>query len=64
VTSSGTYILLYTVFSNTLRLCSSLEMREDVPYPYKTRGKIIIIYIFIFMVLDGRWKDKKFLAAC
>jgi hypothetical protein len=36
------------VFSNTLSLCSFLNVRDPVLYPYKTRGKIIGLYILIF----------------
>jgi hypothetical protein len=28
------------LFSNTLNLCSSLNVRDQVPHPYRTRGKI------------------------
>jgi hypothetical protein len=45
VTSSvfGPNILLNTLFSNTLSLCSSLNVRDQVLYPYKTTGKIIVL---------------------
>jgi hypothetical protein len=51
-------ILLSTLFSNTLSLCSYLNVREQVWHPYKTTGKIIIFYILIFMFLDSRREDK------
>jgi hypothetical protein len=49
VTSSlfGPNILLSTLFSNTLNLCSSLNVRDQVSYPYKTTGKIIVLYILL-----------------
>jgi hypothetical protein len=34
------------LFSDTLSPCSSLDMTDELPYPYKTRGKITILYIF------------------
>jgi hypothetical protein len=34
-------LALITLFSNTLRLCSSLNIRGQVSHPYKTTGKII-----------------------
>jgi polysaccharide pyruvyl transferase WcaK-like protein len=37
--------LLSTLFSNTLILCSSLNVRDQVSHPYRTTGKIIF-YIF------------------
>jgi hypothetical protein len=42
VTSSllGTIILFRTLFSNTLSLCSSLNVRDHVLHPYKTTGRI------------------------
>jgi len=40
-------VLLSTVFSYILTLCSSLSMREDVSRPYKTTGKIVVLYILI-----------------
>ena len=50
VTSSllGPNILLNTLFSNTLSLHSSLNVKDQVSHPYKTTGKIIVLYILIF----------------
>jgi hypothetical protein len=45
----GPNILLSILFSNTLNLCSSLSMRDRVSHPYKTTGKIMVLYISIFM---------------
>jgi hypothetical protein len=46
VTSSllGPNILLRTLLSNTLNLCSSLNMRDQVSHPHKTTELIGIIY--------------------
>ena len=41
----GPNILLNTLFSNTLSLCSSLNVSNQVSHPYKTMGKIIVLYI-------------------
>ena len=38
----GPNILLNTIFSNTLSLCSTLNLRDQDSHPYKTTGKIII----------------------
>ena len=39
----GPIILLSTLFSNTLSLCSSLNVSDQVSHPYKTAGKIIVL---------------------
>jgi hypothetical protein len=59
VTSSllGPNILLRTLFSNTLSLCSSLNVRDQVSHPYKTTGTIIVLRILTFMFLDSRQED-------
>jgi hypothetical protein len=36
----GPNILLSTLFSNTLSLCSSLNVRDQVSHPYRTTGHI------------------------
>jgi hypothetical protein len=40
----GANILLSTLFSHTLSLCSSLNIRDQVPHPYRTTSKIIVLY--------------------
>jgi hypothetical protein len=47
ITSSlfGTNIPLSILFSNTLSLCSSLNVRDQVLHPHRTTGKIIVLYI-------------------
>jgi hypothetical protein len=39
-TAAGPHILLGTLFSNTFGLCFSLNVRDQVSYPYKTAGKV------------------------
>jgi hypothetical protein len=41
-------ILLSTLFSNTLSLCSSITVTDQVSHPYKTTGKIIVLYSQMF----------------
>ena len=50
VTSSllGLNILLNTLFSNTSSFLSSRNISDQVSHPYKTTGKIIVLYILIF----------------
>ena len=43
----GPNILLSTLFSNTLSLRPSLNVRDQDSHPYKTVGKIIVLYISI-----------------
>jgi len=62
VTSSllGPNILLSTLFLNTLSLRSSLSVSNHISHPYKTTGKIIVLYIFIFIFLGSKLEVKRF----
>jgi hypothetical protein len=56
----GPNILLNTLFSKLLTLCSSLKLRDQVSHPYSTTGKITVLYILIFRFFDMRREDKRF----
>ena len=45
----GPNIFLNTIFSNTLSLRSSLYVCDQDSHPYKTTGKIIALYILMFV---------------
>ena len=62
VTSSllGPNIFFSTLFSNTLSLCPSLSVRDQVWYQYKTRGEIIWHFVIKTKthgkkIPSGRW---------
>jgi len=55
----GPNILLSTLFSYTINLCSSLSVRVIVSRPYKTTDKIIIFYVLIFKFLEMRREDQR-----
>ena len=61
VTSSplGPNILVNTLFSNTLSLHFSVNLSDQVSRPYKTTGKIIVIYISVFKSVDSKLEDKR-----
>ena len=62
VTSSllGPNILLSTLFSNTINLCSSLNVSDRFSHRYKTTSKIIVLFIFIFIFYYSKLDNKIF----
>jgi hypothetical protein len=54
--------LLSTLFSNTLKLCSFLSVKDQVSHPYKTIGKIMFLHILIstfFREATGKQKTEQ-----
>jgi hypothetical protein len=50
-------ILLSTLFSNTLSLCFSLNVGDQVSHPYKTTSKIIVLYILIYIFFHRKLEN-------
>ena len=55
VTSSllGPNTLLNTLFSNTLSLRYTLNVSDKFSHPYRTTGRIIVIYIVMYWILQA-----------
>jgi len=54
----GPNIRLRILFSNTLSLHSSLNVRDHVSQPYSTTDNIIVLYILIFKFLERSLEAK------
>jgi hypothetical protein len=54
-------VLFNTLFSNILRLRSSLNVRDQVSHPYTSTFEIIVLFISIFIFLDNRTGRQKIL---
>jgi hypothetical protein len=48
----STYVLFRIFFSNTLHMCSSLNVRDQVSLPHKIRDKVIVLYVLFAPSLD------------
>jgi hypothetical protein len=48
------------ILLKTLSLRSSLNVSDQVSHPYKTTGKIIVLYILIYTLLNRKLEDKRF----
>jgi hypothetical protein len=50
----GPYIILGTLLSNTLSLSSFLNLRDQVSHPYKTIGKIAVLYVLLIIFVERK----------
>jgi hypothetical protein len=55
----GPNIPLSTLFTNTLTLCSSPNVTDQVSQPYKTNDRIMVLDILTFRFPDNRREDRR-----
>jgi hypothetical protein len=48
------------LFSNTPSLCFSLNVTDQISHPYRTTGKITVLYILIFKFFDSNREKRRF----
>jgi hypothetical protein len=53
-----------TIFSNILMLSSSLQMRDKLLHPYKTKSKIIVVHTLTFTFQHSICEHKQFWIQC
>jgi hypothetical protein len=56
--------IICTLFSNTLVLCFSHNIRNQVSHQCVTTGEIMVYHILILRFLGRRWEDKTFWTEC
>jgi hypothetical protein len=56
----GANILLSTQSSNTHSRRSSQNVSDQVPHPYKTTRKTVVLCILIFIIFYVKLEDKRF----
>jgi hypothetical protein len=59
--ASRHFLLLGTLFSYTLNLCSSLSMRNQVSHPHKIIAKIIVLHYVCFQKSFTACKNNRYL---
>ena len=55
----GPNILFNTLFSNTISLCSSINVSDQVSHPYPTIGETLVLYILISKFLYSNTEDER-----
>jgi hypothetical protein len=55
-------LFLSTLFLNTLSICTTLHVKDQISHTYKTTGKIIALYTLIFMFTDTKQEAKRLCA--
>jgi hypothetical protein len=55
------FLPLRSAYLGILDLCYSFDVRDHVSHSYKTRGEIVVLYVFNLYALERRWEDKKIL---
>jgi hypothetical protein len=54
-------ITFSTIFSNILSLCPPINVRHQAPHICRTTAKIMVLYFLIFIFVDSRREDRRFL---